>query len=184
MLPEVRTFVERATTHRELVEQLLDVIPGEYWFRRAAGEEWSARKHLEHLATAEDLLVEDLQRVIDGATQVWLGGSQDASATARRREEAMQAVAEEPVSALRERMHASREHTLTVLARVDAGHLEATLLVPGVTNPWGEPLRLSLREYLAAWPAHDTEHEAAIRRAITAPPDLSAVALTRRRSPN
>jgi hypothetical protein len=181
MLPEVRTFFERAMVHRQLLDDLLDVIPGELWSRRARGEEWSARNHLEHLATADDLLGRDLGRVIGGASQVWLGGSRDAAAVGEQRRAAMEAVADEPVSELRRRLGQSRSDTIETLQRLEPWHLETLLFVPGMANSWGEPFRLSLREYLAAWPSHDSEHEAAIRRAITAPPDMSAVALTRRR---
>jgi hypothetical protein len=78
-------------------------------------------------------------------------------------------------------MGQSRSGTIEMLRRLEPWHLETLLFVPGMANSWGEPFRLSLREYLAAWPSHDSEHEAAMRRAITAPPDMSAVALTRRR---
>ena len=59
--------MERAVVHCRLLDDLLDVIPEELWSRRAASEAWTARNHLEHLTTADDLLAGDLARVVDGA---------------------------------------------------------------------------------------------------------------------
>ncbi|MEO9254213.1 MAG: DinB family protein [Tepidiformaceae bacterium] len=181
MLPEIRTFVERAIAHRQLLDDLLDVIPDEYWLRRAIGEDWNARNHLEHVATADDLLDGDLERVIAGSPQIWLGGNADAAVLGELRRGAIDAVADESIRGLREQMARGRERTLASLGQLRSVHLETAVFVPGLMTAWGEPFRLPLREYLAAWPSHDSEHEAAIRRAITSPPDLSAVALTRRK---
>ncbi len=181
MLPEVRTFIERADAHRRSLEGLIDAMPGDYWERRAEADMWTARNHLEHVATIEDLLAEDLERVIAGVGQMWVGGSPDAAVLERRRTAAMAAVAALTVKDLTECMSTARRHAGNRLALLTPQALEVRVMVPGVVDAWGQPLGLLLREYLAAWPTHDTEHEAAIRYAITRPPDMSAVALTRRR---
>lgn len=181
MLPEVRTFIERADAHRRSLEGLIEAVPEDYWERRADADAWTAHNHLEHLATIEDLLAEDLDRVIAGVGVLWIGGSPDAAVLERRRTAAMAEVAALPVEDLAERMSTARQHAGNRLALLTPQALEVRVMVPGVVDLWGQPLGLLLREYLAAWPTHDSEHEAAIRRAMTRPPDMSAVALTQKR---
>jgi hypothetical protein len=180
MLPEVRTFVQRAAAHRFALDGLLDAIPESYWERAAPGDFWSARNHLQHLATVEAALVQDLVSVIDGAAELWLAGSPDAALFHERRAAVMEAVAGLPCDALRGEMAANRALAVATLGALTPDHMEAGLLIAGVVDRWGQPVRYSLREYLAAWPNHDLAHDGAIRAAISTPPDLSAVALTRR----
>ena len=180
MLPEVRTLVQRAVAHRFALEGLFDALPESYWERGAPGDAWSARNHLQHLATVEAVLVEDLGRVVDGANDLWLGGAADAALFHERRAANMEAVSDLPCAALRAEMSANRAHAVNTLGALTADHMEASLRIPGVVDRWGQHVRYSLREYLTSWPNHDVAHESAIRAAISAPPDLSAVALTRR----
>ena len=180
MLPEVRTLLQRAAAHRFALDGLLDAIPESYWERAAPGDAWNARNHLQHLATVEAILAQDLARVIDGANDLWLGGSPDAVLFHERRAAMMEAVADLPCAALRGEMAANRHDAVNTLGALTAYHMEAGLRIPGVVDRWAQPVRYSLREYLTAWPNHDTAHDAAIRAAVSTPPDLSAVALTRR----
>lgn len=180
MLPEIRTLVERAATQRALLDDLLDAVPDGYWPRRAAGEAWSARQHLEHLATIERLLREDVGRVREAGGVAWIGGSADVAEFAAAREAALAAVADESTGGLREQMAANRGELVGMLAGLNVEELELAVAFPGVVDSWGGPLRWSLRRYLAAWPAHDVEHAAAIRAALATPPDLSTIAITRR----
>ena len=180
MLPEVRTLAQRAAAHRFALEGLFDALPESYWERAAPGDAWNARNHLQHLATVEAVMVEDLSRVIDGANDLWLGGSADAAFFYERRAATMKAVSDLASAALRGEMSANRAHAVNSLGALTADHMEASLRIPGVVDRWGQHVRYSLREYLTAWPNHDVAHESAIRTAISAPPDLGAVALTRR----
>lgn len=77
-------------------------------------------------------------------------------------------------------MHVQRARLVALLGQLGARHMEARVFVAGVVDGWGEPVAWELRRYLAAIPEHDSEHEAAIRRAVSSAPDLSAVAVAQR----
>jgi len=182
MLPEVRVIVERAAARRASLEGLIEAIPADYWARRATGEAWSAHDHLAHVAGIDALTSETLTQILGGERAAWIAGATTPEMLATRREALLDEAAGMAVAALRERMRETRAELVELLAGLDTGHLEVTVLVAGVVDAWGEPLAVGLRRYLASLPEHDTEHEHAIRQAISAPPDLSAVALTRRLS--
>ena len=182
MLPEVRVIVERAAARRASLEGLIDAIPDDYWTRRATGEAWSARDHLAHVAGIDVMTSETLTQILAGNRAASIAGATTPEELTARRDALLDEAATMAVAALRERMRRTRAGLVRLLASLDAGHLEATVLVAGVVDAWGEPLAFGLRRYLVSLPDHDTEHEQAIRRAISAPPDLSAVALTRRRT--
>jgi hypothetical protein len=180
MLPEIRTLTERAAAQRALLDDLLDAVPAGYWARRAPGEGWNAQQNLQHLATIEALLRDDIVRVRDSDGQAWLGGAPDPARLMALREAALASMAGEGVPALRGRMAANRAALVALLNDLAVDELDAGVLFPGVTDAWGTPLRWDLRHYLAAWPVHDAEHAATIRAALAAPPDLSTIAITRR----
>jgi len=182
MLPEVRVIVERAAARRASLEGLVEAIPADFWARRATGDAWSAHDHLTHVATIDELTGETLNQILSGERTVWIAGAGTPEMLAARRQALLDKEAAMPMAALRQRMRETRVGLVRLLASLRAVHLDARILVAGVVEGWGEPLAFGLRRYLAALPDHDTEHEQAIRQAISAPPDLSAVALTRRRS--
>ena len=80
-------------------------------------------------------------------------------------------------------MRESREAVVAALLAVRVETLEREVRVAGVLTPWGEPHASSLRTHLTGWAGqHDGEHEAAIRRAIETPPDVTALTLAARRA--
>ncbi len=178
MLPEVRVLIERAAARRLALEGLLDALPDDYWGRSAPGDGWPIRSHVEHLATIEGLVAETVRTVQVGDRYVWAGGANTTAALAELRAAQMASVAGATREALRAAMARSRAGLVAALASLEPVHLDAAVLVAGVVNAWGKPVGFSLREYLGAWP--DVEHDAAIRRALETPPDLSAAALVRR----
>jgi hypothetical protein len=178
MEPEQRVFVERARARRWQLEALVAAIPEGYWDRRAPGDDWSARDHLAHLATVDQLVVELLDALRQGQ-QAWLGGPEPA-ALERRREDARLRVRGEPTGVLLATMRAERGRALAALRSSPATLLDGTVRVASVLDAWGRATSWSLRAYLASWIEHDDLHAEAIRRAITVPPDLSTVLLARR----
>lgn len=181
MLPELRVLVERAEARRASLDGLLDALPADYWGRVAAGEAWSIQDQVAHLAGSEALIGGMLREVASGAARVWVGGTQDPGALLDFRQRALEVWAGEPTESLRQAAAESRRALKEGVAQLQHGHLECTVYVAGAVDRWGEPLAWPLRQYLGAWTAHDPEHEASIRRAMTTPPDLSTVALTQRR---
>jgi len=181
MLLEVRVIVERAETHRQSLEGLIDAVPDDYWARRAPGESWSAHDHLAHVATIDALTCETLSEILTGAAVAWLAGTTVPAELSARRAAALQEAHDATPQTFRDRMRQNRAELVRLLSRLDVASLESSICVAGVLDAWGEPVRFGLRRYLAGLPDHDTQHEYAIRRAITAAPDLSTVALTRRR---
>ena len=181
MLPEVRVILERAATHRTSLEGLLDAVPNDYWDRRAPGEAWSAHDHLAHVATIDVLTSQTLSEILEGVRVAWLAGTTVPAQLAARREASLQEVQTATPQALRERMRQTRAELARVVRSLDSASLESNICVAGVLDAWGQPVAFGVRRYLAGLPDHDTGHELAIRRAITAAPDLSTVALTRRR---
>jgi len=180
MLPEVRVLIERAAARRFALDGLLDAIPGDYWARSAPGDAWPVRSHVEHLATIESLVTETVAAVIQGEREAWAGGAGSVDALTERRALLMAAVAGASQEELRASMVHSRAVLVASVETLEPIHLEAVVLVAGVVNSWGQPVLFSLREYLLAWPDHDTSHDAAIRRAMESPPDLSTAALVQR----
>lgn len=182
MLPEVRVILERAATRLTSLEGLIDAVPEGYWARRASGEAWSAHDHLAHLATIDVLTSETLAEILDGAPVAWLAGTTVPIELAARRTASLQEAQAATPRTLRERMRQTRAELARVVSSLNGASLESNICVAGVLDAWGEPIAFGVRRYLAALPEHDTGHELAIRRAITTAPDLSTVALTRRRS--
>lgn len=181
MLPELRVLVERAEARRASLDGLLDALPADYWSRVAAGEAWSIHDQVAHLAGSEALIGGMLREVVGGAARVWVGGTEDARALLEFRQRALEVWAGAGVDSLRAATSDARMALNEGVAALQQGQLECTVHVAGAVDRWGEPLAWPLRQYLAAWTAHDPEHEASIRRAMTTPPDLSTVALTQRR---
>ena len=180
MLLEVRTVADRAATNRALLDDLLDSVPASYWARRSPADAWTAQAHLQHLATIESQVADEIARIRTARDAAWLGGSPDPATLNEARQSNLAAADGEPVRLLRERMRRNRDALLAHLASLNPPDLELTLLFPGAVDPWGAPLRWDLRRYIASWPAHDLEHAAAIRAAMATPPDLSTIAITRR----
>lgn len=179
MLPEVRVYFERAQARRQSLLGLMAAIPPGYWSRSAPGDSWTARNHVEHVATADDFLGELIEAVRSGS-EAWLAGTRDPGALIQARTTAMEQHAPRPLPGLVEEIARSRQALAERLTNLERMHLTAPVYVAGRVSHWGEPLPITLSEYLASWAGHDAEHAAAVREAVSTPPDLSAVALTRR----
>ncbi|MDZ7729476.1 MAG: DinB family protein [Dehalococcoidia bacterium] len=176
-LPEIRSLIQRARSNRMMLYQLLEQFPGDAWEKRGEDDAWTARQHLQHLATI-DTVTQDLVDT-PGTDDVLLG-----EATLVQRHTAMQALEGEPVDELTRQLDESRDAFLASLVALTEERLGRQVIIhrPGV---WPPEQRMSLRAYLGAWAEHDAEHAAAIRQAATAqlsPTDMAAAArLTRRR---
>ncbi len=179
MLPEVRVFLERANARRQSLLGLAAVIPEGYWPRTAPGDLWSARNHLEHVASA-DAFLEDMVASLVAGTETWLARTTDPGDLVSVRAAAMAALAPLPVDDLVSAMGESRVALAASLALVDRAHLLAPVFVAGYVSAWGEPRPVAFSSYLDTWAAHDGAHELAIRDALSTPPDLVAVAMARR----
>lgn len=179
MLPEVRVFFERANARRQSLLGLAAVIPDAYWPRTAPGDLWSARNHLEHVASADAFLQDIVASLVSG-TETWLAGTSDLSALLLARARAMAVLEPLPLQRLVEAMDDGRAALTASLARLNRSHLLAPVFVAGHVSAWGEPRAITFGSYLDAWAAHDSAHELAIREAVSTPPDLVTVALTRR----
>ena len=160
---------------------MLDALPDDYWGRVAQGESWSIRDQLAHLAVSDGMLATLIDEVMTGASRAWVGGTEDASTLLELRVTPLRELEAIGTSELGLLVSSRRAELTGRLAGLEAQHLDVVVYVAGVVDRWGEPLSWRLREYLAAWTAHDPEHEASVRRAMTTPPDLSAVALTQNR---
>ncbi|MBA4180160.1 MAG: hypothetical protein C0506_06175 [Anaerolinea sp.] len=180
MLPELRVLLERAEARRASLDGLLDALPADYWGRVAAGEAWSIQDQVAHLAGSEALIGAMLREVAGGAMRVWVGGIEHPQGLIEMRERALDVWKGASVDTVRKAAAGSRQALAECLAALVHRHLDATVHVAGAMDRWGGPLAWPLREYLATWTAHDPEHEASIRSAMTTPPDLSTVALTQR----
>lgn len=174
MLPTVRVLVERAASARYQLSGLIAVLPPGMLDYREDGDDWPVRVHIAHALSSDELLLE----LLAAGTEVFESWLEDlpgrraqliADASVRGHEE------------LIESAHACRTRLIASLASLTHASLEASVPIPGVRTAWGDERRITLYEYLEAWSNHDLGHEQAIRRAIRARPDLSAVALTRRR---
>ena len=181
-IPEMRTLVERAATRRHVLEGLIASVPDEYWERRAPGDDWTALDHVRHVATVDAMVVE-LVEAAERPGELWAGGVREADELEARRTALMDGVRDRDIHELVATMRESREAAVGALLALSQGALDREVRVAGVLTPWGEPHASSLRVHLGGWAAeHDREHEAAIRRAIETPPDLTALTLAARRA--
>lgn len=179
MLPEVRVFLERAGGRRHALLGLVEAIPLALWPRTAPGDAWSARNHLEHVATADaflDTLVADLA----AGAETWLARTSDQQALLAARIEAMQLFETLPLEGVLEAMAQARSELVSALGELERTHLLVPVFIAGHVSAWGEPRAITFGAYLDVWAAHDSDHEAAIREAVSTPPDLVAVAMARR----
>ena len=175
-IPELRTLVERAAGRRHMLEGLIESVPDDYWQRQASGDDWTALDHLRHVATVDRMLVELLTAAQESDEELWAGDTSDEAELEARRVALMDGVREQTFEALVETMRGSREAAFEVVLGLPAAALEREVRVAGA--PQGFPLRT----YLAVWAEHDSEHEAAIRRAIETPPDATTLTLAARRA--
>jgi hypothetical protein len=180
MLPEVRVLLERAQTRRHAILGLLDAAPEAFWLRVASGDAWSARAHAAHLAAMDGPVAELARGAVAGAREAWLFDATRPLELESARASAMAALADGTPHQLREALAAARLLVAPALEPLRPAALEMRVMVAGAVDSWGRQLSWSLRDYLGHWAEHDALHEAAIRAAFTTPPDLSAVALTRR----
>jgi hypothetical protein len=179
MLPEVRVLLERANARRLSLLGLVAAIPHGYWSRVAPGDSWSARNHLEHVATADAFLEEVVSSVVRGS-ETWLAGTSDQPALLAARTEAMTRLAPLSLESIVATMDETRGSLARQLARLDRTHLLGPVFIAGNVSAWGDRVPVALSSYLAAWAAHDSIHEATVREAVSTPPDLVAVAMARR----
>ena len=163
-VPELRTVVERAAGRRHMLEGLIESVPDEYWERQASGDDWTALDHLRHVATVDGMLVELLTAAQESDEELWAGDTSDEAELEARRVALMDGVREQTVEALVETMGETREAALEAALELPAAALDRDVRVAGAPQP------LPLRTYLAIWAEHDSEHEAAIRRAIETSP--------------
>lgn len=183
MLAELAVLVGRAAAAREQLEALLGVVPDAYWDRREAGDPWTARTHLQHLATIDDP-TRALFAAAGAGGALAPFGAVAAGPYEAARVALLASVADLPVTALVERMRAERAAALSALAVLDVDELETPVLLPSVVDAWHRPVTVPLRQYAAAWAVHDADHTAAIRRAIArvpGPADLALAARLQRR---
>jgi hypothetical protein len=173
-LPEIRTILERAWARRESLLALIATVPADYWARRAGDDAWTARNHLEHLATIDDVVVPLLKSPAPVLDEALLAA----------RESVMQAVAGMEVVDLVQRLEASRRDLVGTVARLGLEALGREIRLPA-RDAWSPPGAISVRAYLAQWAEHDALHEGAIRRAIAnqpGPGDLARAAVRRRQA--
>ena len=169
MHPVFRVLVERADARRVSLLGLAAVIPDGFWSRRAPADEWSARQHLAHALSA------------DGVVAEFIASSAGQAELEAAREGAIAEGATMALNKLLERAAEGRSRLLEVLSDLSPADFERALPVPGVTSTWGEPLSITVFQYLEQWAVHDAVHELAIREAVATSPDLTAIAMTRRR---
>ena len=181
-VPEMRTLVERAAARRHVLEGLIASVPEDYWDRRASDDAWTALDHVRHVATVDGMVVELAEAAERPGEGLWVGGTRDAAALEARRLGLMDGVRDQDIDELVATMRASREAVVGALLALPVEALDREVRVAGVLTPWGEPHTFSLRAYLTAWAEHDGEHDAAIRRAIETPPDVTALTLAARRA--
>ncbi|MGE5596267.1 MAG: DinB family protein [Hyphomicrobiales bacterium] len=181
MLPEVAVIAGRAAAARSQLDALLGVVPEEHWERREAGELWTARNHLHHLATIDAPVAALLRAVREPGGDVAPFAAATMAEVEAARMDLLASVSALSTAELRARMERERAETLAVLATLDATDLERGVLLPGAVDARGRTVTITLRRYLAAWATHDTEHAQAIRRAISRPPGPGDLAIAARR---
>ena len=175
-LPEVRTLLERAAARRHVLEGLIASVPEDYWDRRAPDDAWTALDQVRHVATVDRMLVQLVEAARESGEELWAGDTSDAAVLEERRVALMDGVREQTVGALVEMMRESRAEAVEAVLGMSVEALDREVRVAGA--PQGFPLRT----YLAIWAEHDSEHEAAIRRAIETPPDATTLTLAARRA--
>jgi hypothetical protein len=180
MTPETAVLLQRAAARRLILEGLLDSIPPDSWERQAPGDAWSARSHLAHLATIDELVLPIVRQASDGNPVLWLGGPEPGDLELKRTA-ALVSVAGASTAQLRAAMSATRETVARAVGSLPQHALERLVRMARTEDGWSVPAAWPLRTYLAGWAEHDGVHEEAIRRAMTAPPDFSTVALIRGR---
>lgn len=168
MNPEVRVFLDRANARRVSLLGLVDVIPDQFWARREDRDSWTARQHVAHVATADELLLETIPGEAAAPYEV-------------RRSELLTAAAEWPMPDLLARMERERARLAAWLEGLSLLSLDGYIKAVGVRDAWGREVSWPVRALLAAWAEHDTGHELAIRRAVTTPPDAAALSTAARR---
>ncbi len=178
MNPVVRMLVQRAEARRYGLLELAMVIPEDYLSRRAQGDEWSARVHFVHALLTDRAVTLIVRAIAEGVDADHLGAVMESMIADRSAE--IRSAEAQPTSGLVDASVADRANLYRELTRLTPAHLDAVLPVSGARNSWGQPLGISLVQYLEQWCHHDSGHEAAIRRAMATSPDLSTVALTRR----
>ncbi len=181
-IPEVRTLFERAAARRHVLEGLIASVPDDFWARRAADDDWTALDHVRHVATFEGIVIELADAARRPGEELWVGNAREAAALEARRIRLMEGVAEQGITELAATMRASREAAVEALAALPQAALDREVRIAGATAPLGAPHTFTVRACLAIWAEHDGEHEAAIRRAIETPPDLTALTLAARRA--
>ncbi|MGE0601380.1 MAG: maleylpyruvate isomerase N-terminal domain-containing protein [Dehalococcoidia bacterium] len=171
----VRVFAERAVARRESLLELVSVVPEDSWSRNAPGEPWDAFHHLAHALSADN-----------GVSEVLPAFTRTAARTIpvvellSRRESTIESAVALDLDQLLAQGAAARRQVLVTLEDLEQSDLECAALFIDQRSPWSQPAPITLFAYLEQWSHHDAEHEAAIRAAISTPPDLSAVAHTRR----
>lgn len=175
MHPVLRVLVERAAAKRTSLLGLASVVPDGYWTRSSLGDAWTARQHLAHALTSDDGVAAFI------GTAAEQGRAEPGIDIEASRSAAMERGAALPLPELIALAEAGRTSLVKVLAALGPADLERQLVVPRVATAWGEPVTITLYRYLEQWAAHDGVHEAAIREAIATSPDLTAIAMTRRR---
>ena len=167
MNPEVRVLLDRANARRLSLLGLVAVVPDDFWPRREGADSWTAHEHLAHVATADRLLLETISHEAAGSYEA-------------RRAALLEAATEKPIPDLVASMEWEREHLAGSLKHLSTTTLDG-YITAGVRDAWGREATWPVRALLAAWSEHDTGHELAIRRAVTAPPDASALSAAARR---
>jgi hypothetical protein len=180
MVPEVRVLLDRANRHRYAILELLDTAPEQFWRRAVPGDAWSARAHVAHLVTMDEPVAALARAAASGARVAWIFGTAEAGVMEAARMAAMAEFSGADPGDLRSALVSARTGLREALDALSGNSLEMDVLVAGAVDAWGRQHTWPLRDYLRHWAEHDRIHEAAIRAAFTAPPDLSAVALTRR----
>lgn len=181
-VPEIRTLIERGAARRQVLEGLIESVPDDYWERQDSGDAWTALDHLRHVATVDQMLLELVEAAQESDEELWAGKTDDVEVLEARRVALMDGVREQSVETLVETMRESRERAVGTVLGMSVETLDREVRVAGALNEWGEQLTFPLRGYLAVWVEHDGEHEAAIRRAIATPPDVTTLTLAARRA--
>ena len=165
-----------------MLEGLIESVPDDYWERQDSGDAWTALDHLRHVATVDQMLVELVEAAQESDEELWAGKTDNVEVLEARRVALMDKVREQSVDTLVETMRESRARAVGTVLGMTVETLDREVRVAGALNEWGEQLAFPLRGYLAVWVEHDGEHEAAIRRAIATPPDVTTLTLAARRA--
>lgn len=178
--PEIRLVMERALARRAVLEDLLDVVPREFWQRAEAPGEWDAHTHLAHLAAMDEPMPALFGAALQGERELVPLGATTAADWMAARDRLLESTAGLPIAELRQRLARSRAAAIEALARLTPPHLELPVRLAVAVDSWGRPACLPLRAYLSAWVDHDLDHAAAIRRAIAVAPSPGHLAIAAR----